>query len=846
MLIADFLDTVYPLLPDGQFFVVSWIVRSKKGGAFRSKWFPTTDINKAVAYIEREHVKRNLYFNVGLRNGGEMGAYKRGGYDRVASIPGLWADLDIGTGQHAQTNLPVESELLDFLQTFSIQPSLLVHSGGGIHAYWLFNECWTFDDDNERQSAALLNRRLYHAIDSGCAWNFDDLSDLPRVLRPVGTVNHKYGTEVKLLRDTGMRYEPGDLDDMLPQLPKPSMRTQGKSAITGIDIEAVCTHYNIALSQKSTDWWEGPHPVHGSSTGNNLNVNPVKGCWNCWRCGSGGDALQLIGVCEQLVDCKSDLKGDDFKKVLAIAKKVFGAKPAGRNLPEIIVDPDITRMLKEGEAAILALPGGPHVYQRSGMLVRPVTNGNKPKWLRRAPGAPVITQIKATTLRRIANDAAEWKVYSTKRAKFVTISPPVTDFCQTLLDEGDWQFPYLSAVITAPTLRHDGSLLDNPGYDPDTGLLYCPNGIFPPVPGKPKLDDARTALGVLQQVTIDFPFASKAHQSAAWSAILTLPVRHMIDGCTPLNAVRSSTPGSGKSLLVDAVSIIGTGKHAARWAQTTFNPDEDRKRLFAVALAGDPVLCIDNVRGGFGNPAIEAALTGRIISDRILGKHEKAEMPWDTVMFCTGNNIVFLGDTARRALPIDIDPKMENPETRTGFAHDPLLKWVESNRGHLVVAALTILRAYIEAGAPRQSIPQWGSFEAWSDLIRGALVWAGEADPYSTRTNIQREDDSEFSDWQLLLTAWEACYSMGPATLRKCKGDIQQHRSQTAAVPNEWDDLDAAFEAFDSYRKNGQGWDLRKVGMSMRKWVGRAIDKKRLIRDQASNSKGTAYRLEYV
>ena len=73
----------------------------------------------------------------------------------------------------------------------------------------------------------------------------------------------------------------------------------------------------------------------------------------------------------------------------------------------------------------------------------------------------------------------------------------------------DWRLPPLSGVLSAPTLRRDGSLLTTPGYDKATGLYDGPSQEFLAVPEKPIQDDARAALAVLNEfdrrVPIRFP-----------------------------------------------------------------------------------------------------------------------------------------------------------------------------------------------------------------------------------------------------------------------------------------------------------------------------------------------------
>jgi hypothetical protein len=97
---------------------------------------------------------------------------------------------------------------------------------------------------------------------------------------------------------------------------------------------------------------------------------------------------------------------------------------------------------------------------------------------------------------------------------------------------------------------------------------------------------------------------------------------------------------------------------------------------------------------------------------------------------------------ARRVLPIRLAPTVENPEERTDFAHANLLGWIRENRPRLAVAALTMLRAYFVAGRPEQPRGVWGSFESWSELVRGSIVWCGLADPLATRETAKADDQS--------------------------------------------------------------------------------------------------------
>ncbi|MFB6089031.1 MAG: phage/plasmid primase, P4 family [Candidatus Aenigmatarchaeota archaeon] len=76
--------------------------------------------------------------------------------------------------------------------------------------------------------------------------------------------------------------------------------------------------------------YQGPHPIHGSTTGMNFCVNPSKNVWHCFRknCDSGGGPLSWIAVKEGIINCSEaqpgGLQGDVFRKVLKIAKDKYG------------------------------------------------------------------------------------------------------------------------------------------------------------------------------------------------------------------------------------------------------------------------------------------------------------------------------------------------------------------------------------------------------------------------------------------------------------------------------------------------------------------------------------------
>ena len=503
-----------------------------------------------------------------------------------------------------------------------------------------------------------------------------------------------------------------------------------------------------------------------------------------------------------------------------------GQTPAPR--PDIIIGPEIADVTDAAEDALLRLPDAPLVYQRARGLCVIAYGAEAPKWLHRPEDVPIAVDASTAYLRELVGRAALWWKLDKRTKKYEQALPPAW-VVETIQGRVSWPFPPLEGIVYSPTVRPDGSLLDAPGYDAETGLYLDLSGpAFPPLPAHPTLDNARTAIGTLQAPLIDFPFAESWHFSAALAAILSLVCRFAILGNVPLFAMRANTRGSGKGLLADVVSIIGSGRAAPRWPQVT-EDEEERKRLLTVALAGYPVIHIDNVTKPLGSPALDLALTAPSFSDRILGTHDSREAPLSMVWLASGNNMQFKGDTARRIVPIDLDPKMEKPEERTGFHHDPLIPWVRHERPWLTVAALTIIKAFFEAGCPSQGITPMGSFEQWSALVRQALLWAGEADPNEGRKDIEAESDPVYEHLATLLEAWAQCYPAKDGwTLAQVKGDIQTRAALPAQPPNAWNLLQEALGAFDP-KYDGKTFNTHVVGYQFRKFQGRTIAGRRFV-----------------
>ena len=422
----------------------------------------------------------------------------------------------------------------------------------------------------------------------------------------------------------------------------------------------------------------------------------------------------------------------------------------------------------QAEAALLAADLG--VYQRGENLVRvvrlPQSVGED--GIKRPGGVLVIHSLRPAWLKEKFALAALWLKLGIDGE--YPINPPSGHVSTLLARVGEWQAPVLHGVVSCPTMRKDGTILQIPGYDPASGLLYEPNGVeFPEVPETPTRDDALLALKLLLAPFRDFVFSTPADQSVMLCALLTALIRRILPSA-PLFAIDAPTAGSGKSLLCETIGIIAIG-HKPTMISQGKNPEEDEKRITSVLMAGDPIIVFDNCDKPLGGDTLCSALTQEVIAARILGRSEVTRMLTNALFMATGNNLEVMGDLGRRTLLCRIDTGEERPDQ---IEHDfnPIVE-ARENRAELVVAGLTILRAYYAAGRPNLLLPI-GSFESWN-IVREALVWLKEADPTKTRERVIADDPGkgELAD---LLEQWADALGEKSTTLAEIAEAASQNQ----------------------------------------------------------------------
>lgn len=387
-------------------------------------------------------------------------------------------------------------------------------------------------------------------------------------------------------------------------------------------------------------------------------------------------------------------------------------------------------------------------YQRDRALVRAALAKAKTsdgKVIEIAGIVPVTNPILA----RAMGKSAEWEKIL-KTGESVRIDPPKEVVEQVAAMSGDWPFPPLTGVISTPTLRPDGSVLFATGYDKATGLVMISPPKMPDIPESPTRLDADRALGDLQSLIAEFPFADNPSRAVALSMILTAVLRGALLPAVPMHVATAPQPGTGKSYLGDIAAAVATGERCAVIAVSP-NPEETEKRLIGAALAGQQIIAIDNVSEMLSGDFLNQVTERPLLQLRPLGTSSILRIPNAFTVFANGNNLSAPADLVRRTLVCRLDANLENPEERD-FDNNPVSAILE-NRGRYVAACLTIGRAYLAAGSPNQCRPL-ASFERWSNLVRSALVWLGCDDPCASMDMARAEDPIRASRAALFM-AWE-------------------------------------------------------------------------------------------
>lgn len=205
---AAFLATLFgPSGPPDGTFAQLW-------DASRSYTHNVTTWNQAAAVVSVGRTK-DVYVGVGL-SPKKIPHASRLRQGDCAGIPGVWLDVDVVGGPTNRSSAAPDKGAAADLAASILEPSLLVDSGYGMQAWWLFDGGpWMLAGDDDRLEARRLEAGCIQAHRSKVDWKIDSVHDLARLMRLPGTMNGKdsrHHQPVAVLHE-GPRYARGRLVD---------------------------------------------------------------------------------------------------------------------------------------------------------------------------------------------------------------------------------------------------------------------------------------------------------------------------------------------------------------------------------------------------------------------------------------------------------------------------------------------------------------------------------------------------------------------------------------------------------------------------------------------------------
>lgn len=196
---AEFLREVWGAKPPG--WIACWRLANKT-----SSYYQDPEAAGLVAPSEAD-----LYTGVALAPS-DLGPKRRTPNAKAVAIAGLWADIDVDGGPDDKKGAaPTREEALELAHSI-VEPTILIDSGHGLQAWWLFEEPWRFGTYGEQRLAARAAAQWQKLHRDSVRWGIDYTHDLARILRLPGTLNGKGAERVPVrVIDTGPRHERDEL-----------------------------------------------------------------------------------------------------------------------------------------------------------------------------------------------------------------------------------------------------------------------------------------------------------------------------------------------------------------------------------------------------------------------------------------------------------------------------------------------------------------------------------------------------------------------------------------------------------------------------------------------------------
>lgn len=190
----------------------------------------------AITAVQKNDEGYDVFYGVCLSDN-PMPEKCRAKQHDIVLQPSIWIDIDVQGGLHSGKNYPESIETaISFLP---FQPSVIVNSGYGIHAYYCFSKTLVIGEHN-RAEAELRNKKLISIVRHNAGvygTAVDSVQDLSRIMRMPGTFNYKLGFDnqplCRVIQSRQTFYNIDELDNLID------------NSIKNIPVETECHSKNL-------------------------------------------------------------------------------------------------------------------------------------------------------------------------------------------------------------------------------------------------------------------------------------------------------------------------------------------------------------------------------------------------------------------------------------------------------------------------------------------------------------------------------------------------------------------------------------------------------------------------
>jgi hypothetical protein len=227
----------------------------------------------------------------------------------TAVVAGPWSDLDVGPNKP----YPDWKAAMRRLFETRIRPSIIVNSGGGLHAYYLFPQPRELPQAKlEELLGGLTDRLDGDSVAAGCR----------RLMRVPNTLNHKYNPSRKcLVQYFSPRYTLKRLQKFARVCSNGAVRNELSTVESASepDFFDLFSPHAEQLTRKQDEWARGICPIHGGDNPSSFSLSVRTGRWTCFSCGRQGGWREFkaaMGIAEVQTgtDTNSDLTWDTLPR----------------------------------------------------------------------------------------------------------------------------------------------------------------------------------------------------------------------------------------------------------------------------------------------------------------------------------------------------------------------------------------------------------------------------------------------------------------------------------------------------------------------------------------------------